>query len=268
RPGPRGPGRVRAIAAAVAVALTAGLFADWDTLTGPLSGAFAGWGMPWPGRVTAPWPDAVALVAIAVAAVHPPPRGRGPLGVLAGAWSVPVTAFAAAGAVGALLGLLAGGSAGGAAQTVWHLLAQTGHGALFGLLFGGPAAIAVAAVALRTGERARPDGPRAPYAPLTAALLLLPAAAAAAGVHLLDAAPPADCSPLACASPRDELLLNGEVGLRLLLPGWAAAVLTIALLRTVPLTRRWPGWAHLILGTAATGAAVVLLSGLIVGSSV
>jgi hypothetical protein len=62
--------------------------------------------------------------------------------------------------------------------------------------------------------------------------------------------------------------LGESLGSPLLLPGWAAAVLAIALLRAVPPTRRWPGWAHLLLGTAATGAAVVLISGLIVGSSV
>lgn len=321
-----GPGRAlpwTAAAGAVSVALTAALFADWDTRVGPLAGAVTGWGFPLPGGLTTPWPDLAALVAVLVAALHPLLRrdartGALP-GALPGAWSVPVAAFAAAGLAGAAAGLLTGGSAGGAAATAWHLLAQTGQGGLFGLLFGAPTAVAVLAAerlaprrdaradarpgapAARVGEAAlvgaSPGRPRAqqpadagdpdtgtdadtgtadrarprrrsPYAVLTVALLLLPVAATGAGALLLGSAAPADCSPLACASPVDELLLNGEVGLRLAVPCWAAAVAVAAALRRLPPTRGWPLWTHLLIAVGGAGLAVVLLSGLVVGSAV
>ncbi|MGW8529995.1 hypothetical protein [Nocardiopsis sp. NPDC055824] len=279
-----------AAAGAAAVALTAALFADWDTLVGPLAGAVTGRGFPLPGAVTTPWPDLAVLTAVLVAALHPLLRRGARTDTLPGAWSVPVTAFAAAGLAGAAAGLLAGGSAGGAAATVWHLLAQTGQGGLFGLLFGAPAAVAVlAAERLAPGARRGPAGAggprpgaapaagypggartrgRSPYAALTAALLLLPTAVMGAGAYLLGTDVPGDCSPLACASPVDELLLNGEVGLRLVVPGWAAAVAVAAALRALPPTRGWPLWSHLLLAVGGTGLAVVLLSGLVVGSDV
>ncbi|MEU0237126.1 hypothetical protein ABZ234_05495 [Nocardiopsis sp. NPDC006198] len=279
-----------AAAGAAAVALTAALFADWDTLVGPLAGAVTGRGFPLPGAVTTPWPDLAVLTAVLVAALHPLLRRGARTDTLPGAWSVPVTAFAAAGLAGAAAGLLAGGSAGGAAATVWHLLAQTGQGGLFGLLFGAPAAVAVlAAERLAPGARRGPAGAggprpgaapaagdpggartrgRSPYAALTAALLLLPTAVMGAGAYLLGTDAPGDCSPLACASPVDELLLNGEVGLRLAVPGWAAAVAVAAALRALPPTRGWPLWSHLLLAVGGTGLAVVLLSGLVVGSDV
>ena len=284
-----------AAAGAAAVALTAALFADWDTLVGPLAGAATGWGFPMPGAVTTPWPDLAALVAVLVAALHPLLRRDARTDTLPGAWSVPVTAFAAAGLAGAVTGLLTGGSAGGAAATVWHLLAQTGQGGLFGLLFGAPAAVAVTAAERLTAARPRPAGReaaavrapdggepagtgpcpaaqprrrRSPYAALTVVLLLLPAAAMGAGAYLLGTDAPGDCSPLACASPADELLLNGEVGLRLAVPGWAAAAATAAALRALPPTRGWALWTHLLLAVGGTGLAVVLPSGLVVGSAV
>ncbi|WP_160049996.1 MULTISPECIES: hypothetical protein [unclassified Nocardiopsis] len=271
-----------AAAGAVAVALTAGLFSDWDTRTGPLTATAADWGFPLPGRITTPWPDLAALVAVAVAALHPLLRPGARTGSPVGAWSVPVTAFAAAALTGAAAGLLTGGSAGGAAQTLWHLLAQTGQGGLFGLLFGAPTAAAVLLAERLApgspasggpvprgapGEGARPRR-RSPYAALTVLLLLAPTAALAAGALLASAEASPDCSPLACASARDEVLLNGEVALRLAVPGWAAATATAAVLRIFPATRGWPLWAHLLLAVGGTGLAVVLLSGLVVGSSV
>ncbi|MEV2274699.1 hypothetical protein AB0I72_03850 [Nocardiopsis sp. NPDC049922] len=280
RPGRTGPGPSvwTALAGAVAVALTAGLFADWDSYTGPLARATVGWGFPLPGRVTSPSADLVVLVAVCAAALHavwrPPAAPSGALGtprLLLRSWSVPVTAFALGALAGAVAGLAVGGSVGGAAETLWHLLAQTGHGGLFGLLHGAPTAAAVAVAARFSSRRGSLDGSphrRSPYAVLTALLLLGPLAALAAGTALLDTADPADCSPLACASPVDELLLNGEIGVRLAVPCWAAAVATAAFLRVAPRIRAWPVWTHALLATGAAGLAVTLLSGLVVGSDV
>jgi hypothetical protein len=279
----REPAVRTALVAAVAVALTAGLFADWDSYTGPLAGVTAGWGFPLPGRITSPSADLVVLVAVCAAALHDvlrPPSSAPGRGGAAGAvrlllrsWSVPVTALSAGALAGAVAGLAVGGSVGGAAQTVWHLAAQTGHGGLFGVLYGAPAAVAVAVTARLAGREApgSPPGPppgRSPYAVLTALLLLAPLTALAAGAALLDTAAPRDCSPLACASPVDELLHNGEIGLRLAVPSWAVAAATAALLRTLPRIREWPVWTHLLLAVGTAGLAIVLLSGLVVGSAV
>jgi hypothetical protein len=279
----REPAVRTALVAAVAVALTAGLFADWDSYTGPLAGVTAGWGFPLAGRITSPSADLVVLVAVCAAALHgvlrppssAPGRGgaAGAVRLLLRSWSVPVTALSAGALAGAVAGLAAGGSAGGAAQTVWHLAAQTGHGGLFGVLYGAPAAVAVAVTARTAGRDAlgSPSGSpprRSPYAVLTALLLLAPLTALAAGAALLDTAAPRDCSPLACASPVDELLLNGEIGLRLAVPSWAVAAATAALLRTLPRIREWPVWTHLLLAVGTAGLAIVLLSGLVVGSAV
>lgn len=289
----REPTVLTSLVAAFAVALTAGLFADWDTYTGPLAGATGGWGFPLPGRITSPSADLVALVAVCTAALHcvlnPPSLpsagvGGGPAGavrLLLRSWSVPVTALSAGALAGAVAGLVAGGSVGGAAQTVWHLAAQTGHGGLFGVLYGAPAALAVAVTARIAGRGAAGPGPaaegadahasrprRSPYAVLAALLLLAPLSALAAGTALLDTAAPSDCSPLACASPVDELLLNGEIGMRLAVPSWAVAAATAGLLRALPRTREWPVWTHLLLAVGTAGLAIVLLSGLVVGSDV
>ena len=280
----RGPAVRTALAGAVAVALTAGLFADWDSYTGPLAGATGGWGFPLPGRITSPSADLVVLVAVCTAALHcllrppSPPSlssaldgggGAGAVRLLLRSWSVPVTALSVGALAGAVAGLAAGGSVGGAAQTVWHLAAQTGHGGLFGVLYGAPAAVAVA-VAARTAGTGGPETPprRSPYAVLTVLLLLAPLTALAAGTALLDTATPRDCSPLACASPVDELLLNGEIGVRLAVPSWAVAAATAVLLRALPRVREWPVWTHLLLAVGTAGLAIVLLSGLVVGSAV